>query len=405
MTEDQKELALFKFRLISPIINEQVKSQNKYCRELAKKKYDVPGKGYRKYKWETFKGWLKIYRKNGFDGLFQKNRCDKGVSRILKESHIAMLNEYFKITSFKSYAYHHKDLIRSGALKPGEVSYQCFKNYIKNNGLQKTEAVKKVRKRFEVAHINELWVCDFMHLPQIKKQKYYLCAIMDDHSRMIVGAYIDRHENSHSVAHALKSAILQYGNPDKFYCDNGPAFVSGHLQEICARLQIALLHSRPYDPSSRGKIERFMRTVRQKFLPDVILNSDLDDLNRQFQSWLDRDYHVTTHSTIKTTPKSRYFKQLEKTGLNRIPEDLLEVIFYETIYRKVNKDNTISINNDIYEVPGQFVDKKIELRFPKSGEYYLFVDDKLLYQLQKVNVNENAQFNHLRFKKMENNDV
>ncbi|MCP3957046.1 MAG: transposase family protein, partial [bacterium] len=35
-----------------------------------------------------------------------------------------------------------------------------------------------------------------------------------------------------------------------------------HLQIVCATLGISLIHSRPYQPRGRGKIERFFRHVR-----------------------------------------------------------------------------------------------------------------------------------------------
>ena len=57
------------------------------------------------------------------------------------------------------------------------------------------------------------------------------------------------------------------GLPRRLYVDNGSAFRSNALKYACARLGVALLHSRPYIPQGRGKIERFFRTVRMQFLP------------------------------------------------------------------------------------------------------------------------------------------
>ncbi|CAO0820239.1 hypothetical protein DFAR_1450027 [Desulfarculales bacterium] len=42
---------------------------------------------------------------------------------------------------------------------------------------------------------------------------------------------------------------------------------SHHLEEIIASLGIALVHSPPYVPQGRGKIEKSFRTVRSQFLP------------------------------------------------------------------------------------------------------------------------------------------
>ena len=113
-----------------------------------------------------------------------------------------------------------------------------------------------------------------------KKRRLLLCAIIDDHSRMIVGSNWALSESTETLEVALKQAALTYGLPKIFYCDNGSVFVSGHLQLVCARLGTALLHSKPYDSPSRGKIERFFRTVRLNFLPLLPTNVSYSIINQ-----------------------------------------------------------------------------------------------------------------------------
>ncbi|MDL1982556.1 MAG: hypothetical protein LWX02_14080 [Deltaproteobacteria bacterium] len=64
--ERKKAIALFKYGLIAPVLHGNVKVQIEYFKEAAKKKYEVPHIGLRKFKAATFKSWLKRYRKNGF---------------------------------------------------------------------------------------------------------------------------------------------------------------------------------------------------------------------------------------------------------------------------------------------------------------------------------------------------
>jgi len=94
------------------------------------------------------------------------------------------------------------------------------------------------------------------------------------------------------------------------YCDNGAVYVSSHLQLVCARLGIALVHSKPYDSPARGKIERFWRTVRQGFLPRVHReqNYSLQQFNQLFADWLDKQYHrriVTVGTPVTRRPPYR----------------------------------------------------------------------------------------------------
>ena len=51
--------------------------------------------------------------------------------------------------------------------------------------------------------------------------------------------------------------------------DNGPSFSSELLAKSCALAGISLIHSKPYDSPSRGKVERFFRTVRERFLSGI----------------------------------------------------------------------------------------------------------------------------------------
>jgi transposase InsO family protein len=100
-----------------------------------------------------------------------------------------------------------------------------------------------------------------MHGPMVtageKKRKTYLFAFLDDMSRLIAHAEFFLTERLDSYLDALRQALLKRGLPRKLYVDNGPAFRSAHLQEITASLGVALVHSKPYQPQGRGKVERF----------------------------------------------------------------------------------------------------------------------------------------------------
>jgi transposase InsO family protein len=114
-----------------------------------------------------------------------------------------------------------------------------------------------VRKRFEVDHVNDLWMCDFMHGPRVlisrRAHKAILCAIIDDHSRMIVGHGFAPSETVSSLTRVLKEAFQVFGLPKRLYVDNGASFSSDFLGKSCALSGISLVHSKPYDSPSRGK--------------------------------------------------------------------------------------------------------------------------------------------------------
>src|SRR5699024_3072282 len=76
-------------------------------------------------------------------------------------------------------------------------------------------------------------------------------------------------EDAVRLGAALRPALEARGIPESVYVDNGSAFSDASLARICARLGIRLIHSRPYRPQGRGKIERFFNTVTRQFLTEI----------------------------------------------------------------------------------------------------------------------------------------
>ena len=259
MNQDDR-IALFKYGLIAPILNGTKTTHASYFKEIAKKEYEFPpGQGtMQQFKWRTFKKWLHIYRSNGIQGLKPVKRNDKGVSRKVDADIGKEIKQICEEFDFKTVSNLYRYL-----LKENIISYETFtevtlRNYLKANNIFFKPCPKKARKSFEAEHINILWTADFMHGPYVrdgkKKVKTYLCAIIDDFSRVIVAARFFKSETSLSLQKTLKQAVLNYAVPIKLYCDNGKVFVSGYIHMVCARLGIALIHSKPYDSPSRGKI-------------------------------------------------------------------------------------------------------------------------------------------------------
>ena len=109
------------------------------------------------------------------------------------------------------------------------------------------------------------------------------------------------------------------GIPIRLYVDNGKVFHSQQLARIAASLGILIVHSPPYQPEGRGKIERWFRTVRQQFLANLDRNQTLtvETLNARLWSWIDNGYHVAEHSSLGTTPLLRWQRDIEQ--IRQIP--------------------------------------------------------------------------------------
>ncbi|MFL6558867.1 MAG: IS481 family transposase, partial [Bacillus sp. (in: firmicutes)] len=83
MDEQAREkIALFRFGLIAPLVNGQVRAKD-YLMEMESKVHMVPYYGERKIAGKTIQEWYLHYRRNGFEALKPKKRSDRGDSRRL----------------------------------------------------------------------------------------------------------------------------------------------------------------------------------------------------------------------------------------------------------------------------------------------------------------------------------
>ncbi len=393
-----EDIALFKYGIIAPILNDTGKRQAKYFKQMAEKVHEVPSLGEKRYKTPTFKSWLRDYRNGGFDALKLKTRTDKGNSRKIRGHLAHIIKDKVESFPFLSSAAIYRLLIAEGEIMPNQFGENTLRKYIKDNNLLVQVTEPTPRKKFEKEYPNELWTADCMHGPSIvhegRKRKVFLIDIIDDCTRVIVGARFFFHENSISLEIILKEAISRFGLPQAVYCDNGAMFVSRHLQLACARLGIALIHSKPYDSPSRGKIERFHRTIRAKFLPLVNISDieSIEHLNSDFSRWLDKDYQKSFHHGIAGKPMDKWIDKAKDRSIKRVCAQELDLAFYMSIKRKVKNDSTISVNSILYEIPHTFIGKTVELRHPADNPNMLTIyeNDKPLCSIKKLNLHQNA---------------
>jgi len=399
MTDNEREqIALFRFRLISPILNGQVENQTEYLAEITAKKHEVPYYGVKEYVPKTVYFWLRNYRRHGFEGLKPKKRSDKGKSRkITPELEESLRKEREKYPG-RSVSLLYDQLIAKEEILPSEISYSTVYRFFKReNLLTNSPRREEHRKRFAYDKVNALWQGDFMVGPYLKletkKVKTFLFAFIDDCSRIIPYGMFLTSEKFSSVSKVLSEGILRRGLPKLIYVDNGKVYRSDRLHFACASLGITLIHTKPYDAASKGKIERFFLTVRKRFMP-LLTDEDLSsltNLNQKFFTWLEEDYHRKIHSSIDMTPLDKYMSQISEVKTFNNPEKM-EMLFLKRQKRKVKHDGTISVNSKLYEVPPVLIGKKIDIRFnPETYEQIFIYDDgKCLGTAKPVIMHDNA---------------
>ena len=124
------------------------------------------------------------------------------------------------------------------------------------------------------------------------------------------------------------------------------------------------MHTPPYQPEGRGKIERFFRSVREQFLtsldPKALLS--LEQLNERFWHWLDTVYHRHEHSTLGTTPLLRWQRDIEQVRQLPPATDLRRLCFHR-VDRLVRRDSTFLLHGQFFEAPPHLAGQRIEVRF------------------------------------------
>lgn len=396
MDEKMREsIALFRYGLISPLLNEQVDKKT-YLAEVSAKTHEVPYYGARQFTAKTIASWVLIYRREGFHGLKPKGRSDRGRSRTItmeQQDHILALKQqhlHMPATVFYDW------LIEQGEIQPADVSYTTIYRLLKKHGLHgKQQVPSPERKRFAHEMVNRLWHTDMSYGPILvngkQKTKTFLFAFIDDCSRLVPFAQFFPSEKFDGVRTVLKQAMIRRGIPHMIYADNGKIYRSDTLQVACASLGIVLAHTKPYDPQSKGKIERFFLTVQTRFYPLLKAQpvSTLEELNRRFWHWLEVDYHRKEHASLNgKTPLEVYESQVHRVRLVDDPL-ALDPLFLKREKRKVKHDGTISIRNQLYEVPPRFIGQKIEVRFDET-EIYVYEDGAAVAKAVPVRLADNA---------------
>ncbi len=398
-----RDWAVFRYGLISeatrPLTHEVVAQT---LARVAARQHALPDGSLQRFSVSTLRNWLRAYQRGGLDALLPKTRADKGTFRRLDDDVAEVIARHRVQHRDLTVKLFHQILHEDGVLPQGtHICEATLRRFLKARGLDRPlRGPEKARAKYEMPHPNDLWVADFMHGPQVRtehgKRKAILCAILDDHSRVVVGARFACGEDTADLLCTFRDAIATYGVPKRFYCDNGSAFSSRHLAEACARISCTLLHSEPFDSPSRGKVERFFRTVRLRCLPRLQEKdlASLAALQERLEHWLREDYHLRRHGGIDMKPLDRFLAGAEATLITRLAPHEIDRAFLGRITRLVRNDATVKIDGRFFEVPPECIGTKVELRFPiaRPDELVLYRDDQPVTAIRQVDVVDNARF-------------
>lgn len=374
-TTEEQAVMDFRQSVIAELANPYLDhgERSRLIKEKASRTWDIPRTQKTSVSEATIKQWLSVYRRQGKEGLRPKRRSDSGNTRAVSDEEVRIFTEYLKEHPTLTASSAWNALKREGRLSLS-ISSSSLSRLVIAHGLRRDERlqaqVQGKSLKFDFFYPLECVQADCLHGPTIpgpggKAVKAILIAFIDDATRRIVYAEFNTSEHSLAFEKGIRSILLSHGRIGRLYVDNGSTFVSLQTSRILDTLQIHLIHSTPHRPQGRGKIERFFRTVRDSFLRplNVADIKGFDDLNLRFRTWLESEYHRNPHKGMEGhTPLESW---LEKARFIKVlsPSIDLDTVFFHECHRRVAKDQTITINSILFEVPSVLIGKTVVLRY------------------------------------------
>jgi putative transposase len=359
----RRDVALFRYALIREAADPALSNaeRGRLVRALAEREHAGPDGRPVRVGRSTLDDWIRVYRAGGFEALAPRPR------RVLPRTPARVLELAFELKReqpARTAAQVHAILVAAGEPVPTVRTLQTHLARAGLNVRADGRSPDRVFGRFEASVRNELWTGDGLHGPKLAgaARRAVLLAFIDDHSRLLVGWRWGVGEDVLGLEAALRPALLARGVPEAILVDRGSAFVSHQLLRACAVLGVRLIHASPRAATTKGKIERFFRTVRDQFLVEVEGRQGLDlaELNRLFQAWLEVVYHRRVHSETEQTPLERF----GRAGAPALPTPaLLREAFLWSETRTVTKTATVSLHGNEYEVDAALVGRRCELIF------------------------------------------
>jgi len=231
--------------------------------------------------------------------------------------------------------------------------------------------------RFEMAEPNQLWQMDFKGWMRLADgSRCHPLTVVDDHSRYSLCLQACADEQHKTVRDRLELTFRRYGLPDAFFVDRGSPWGDSGGQRWTAlgvwllKLGVRLIHSRPYHPQSRGKNERFHRTLKAEVFA-LQRFRNLAEVQQALDRWrtvynLDRPHEALEDKV----PASRY-QPSPRPMPERLPE--IEYDAHEIVRRVPTSNDYVAFKGHYWKVPQAFRGERVAIRpLAGDGNYGIF---------------------------------
>ncbi len=231
--------------------------------------------------------------------------------------------------------------------------------------------------RFEKEAPNQLWQMDFKGWVRlVDGERCHPLTVIDDHSRFAPCLKACADQRGITVRGHLEAAFRRHGLPQAMFVDNGSPWSDASGEPFTRfsvwllKLGVGLIRSRPYHPQSRGKIERFHRTLAAEVFAFHRFRT-LAEVQRALDRWRDLYNFDRPHEALALmTPATRW-----RPSPRRMPDRLPDIDYDdgETVRIVPTTKAYVSFRGRPWKVPQAFRGERVAIRpLERDGRYGVF---------------------------------
>jgi putative transposase len=168
-------------------------------------------------------------------------------------------------------------------------------------------------KELKIERRNQVWALDITYVPR-RKGFVYLCAIIDNHTRYVVGWSLSNSMTAEWVVCIISDAILVHGRPEIMNRDQGSQFTSDLYVSLLQREGILISMDGKGRAIDKIFVERLWRSVKYE---NIYLYAYEDGLSlyQGLYRYFEFYNHERLHQSLDyETPRSHFMKDYVKAS-------------------------------------------------------------------------------------------
>jgi transposase InsO family protein len=279
---------------------------------------------------QTVHGWLRRYAEDGLGGLADRSprpaSCPHQMAAVTEARIVGMRREHPGWGPSRI----RWELERAGVVPlPGRSA--VYRALVRHGLVQarKRRRRREDYRRWERPRAMDLWQMDVMGRVYLAGgAEVKIVTGIDDHSRFVVCAKAVLRATARPVCQALTEALARHSVPQQILTDNGKVFTARFgpgpgpvmFDRICADNGIKHLLTKPYSPTTTGKIERLHKTMRAEFFRAADgQHATLAELQQALDAWV-ADYNTARpHQSCGGRPPVERFRFADRSITPEVP--------------------------------------------------------------------------------------